>query len=586
MADSVEVFRDLEIEMRDGVVLRADLYRPSGQVAPLPTLVVRTPYGKSDVPSALVDYGALAGNGYAVVVQDKRGRHASDGEYSLLRDHSTGSHQDGYDTVEWIARQPWSDGRVGAFGLSYLGETAMGAAVAAPEPLRAVVAIQPATDEYSDRTFHDGVFYLAPTARWSTKDAVASDIIARMPERERTLAQAELDEFRAKGAAQLDELPLSDWPFLRLVPTLWSDALSHREDAEFFRESRIGVAEAERIRVPILHVGGWHDFFTRNTVRQFELAKAHSAAGATQRLVMGPWSHGALTRSDVAGFAFPDAGIAPDVVLLAWMDQWIHGQDTAIEPEALIYVQGVNRWRAEPVWPIPGTQVRSLSLDSNGRATFDVPDEGSRAFTYDPHTPYRAPSVTAGPADVTSSLDSADVLVYSTDPVTEDLEITGWPRAVLAAETTGTDADWLVELHVVGSDGSSRIVDEGIARGSYRNGREQPEAVPTSEVVEYTVELRPISVVLKPGERLRVVVAGGKFPVFERNPGAFVDLSRLTESDFVVTTQTVHSGTGRSRVELPVVPPEVRGEWIDNPWPTTTADPIPVRERSAEELRS
>lgn len=584
MDAEVDVFRDVEMAMRDGVVLRADLYLPNSQDAPLPTLIVRTPYGKNGEDTALADYGALAARGYAVLVQDKRGRNASDGEFSLLRDHSIGPRQDGFDTVEWVARQPWSDGFMGTFGLSYLGETALGAAVAAPEHLRAVVAIQPATDEFTDRTFHDGVFHLAASARWATYDRVAGDVIARMPEPDRTLAQAELEEFRAAGPDQLEKLPLSEWPFLRRVPTLWGDALSHRDDPYFFFESRIGVPEAKRIRVPILHIGGWYDFFARNTVRQFELAKTHSAAGASQRLVVGPWSHGALRASDVAGTGFPDAGIAENEAILAWMDQWLRGADPAVESEALIYVQGADRWRSEPVWPIVGTETRSLYLDSISGASFTAPEVGSRSFRYDPRHPYRAPSVGHGPADVTAYLHAADVLTYSTEPMTEELEITGWPRAVLFGETTGTDADWLVELHVVGADGTMRMIDEGIARGSYRNGREHPRAVPAGETVEYTVELRPISLLVKPGERLRVVVAGGKFPVFERNPGVFTDLASLTTDDFVVTTQTVHSGPGRSRVELPIVPAAARGEWVDNPWPAAPVTPTAVRERQAREL--
>lgn len=153
--------------------------------------------------------------------------------------------------------------------------------------------------------------------------------------------------------------------------------------------------------------------------------------------------------------------------------------------------------------------------------------------------------------------------MYETEPLAEPLEITGWPRAVLEAATTGTDADWLVELHIVAADGAARIVDEGIARSRYRHARTVPRATEPGSVEHIEVHLRPTSVELQVGERLRVVVTGGKFPAFERNPGTFVHLDTATEADFVASTRTIVA----ARVELPIVPASARGEWIDNPWP-------------------
>ncbi|MBO9578595.1 MAG: CocE/NonD family hydrolase, partial [Microbacteriaceae bacterium] len=232
-------------------------------------------------------------------------------------------------------------------------------------------------------------------------------------------------------------------------------------------------------------------------------------------------------------------------------------------PVAIVYVLGADRWRAEPAWPIRGTEIRALALQPDGTADFGPARGGERVFAYDPAEPYTAPSVTAGPQDPTAHQGGRNVLVYETGPILAPLEATGWPRAVLHAATTGTDADWFVELDVVGADGAARIVNEGVARSRYRHGRGRPTATEPGRVETITVHLRPMSIELQPGERLRVVVTGGKFPVLEHNPGAFIDPNTATEADYVPSVRTIASAS----LELPVVPAAARGEWIANPWP-------------------
>ncbi len=382
--------------------------------------------------------------------------------------------------------------------------------------------------------------------------------------------QAELEEFLALGDDRYSSLPLSDIPYFRRLEMVWGGPLAHREDESYFADNRVGGAEAAAVRVPLLHVGSWFDFFTRNSVRQFELTSGLSPAGADQRLVMGPWAHASLALGSVAGVELPDSAVDESAIVAAWADRWLGEEPAGAAdwPRAIIYVLGANRWRAERAWPIPGTQTRALALRADGSAAFDADaNPGVRTFRDDPAEPYRAPSATAGPADVAEHLGGGNVAFYTTERFTEEVEITGWPRAVLHAATTGTDADWLVELHLVGPDGSSRLIDEGIARSRYRHGRTTPRPVEPGAFEELTVHLRPISIVVLPGERLRVLIAGGKFPAFERNPGAFVDLDSATEDDFVVSERTIASGPGLSRLELPIVPAGAGGEWIDNPWP-------------------
>lgn len=573
----IDLHRDVAVPMADGTVLRADVYLPAGDGRPLPTLVTRTAYGKSGPLTQAGDIHGLVRRGYAVVVQDKRGRFASDGAYRILRDDSAGGHHDGHDTVEWVAQQPWSDGQVGVWGLSYLGHATLGAAVAQPPHLGAAVSIQPSTDEFTDRTFTDGVLNLA-IADWATSPLVGPSLIARLPEDERAAAQADLDAYAAAGEGRYDRLPIVDWPFLRLFPMLWTDPIAHREDAEFFAENRIGEAEAARVQVPIRHVGGWCDVFTRNSVRHFELMQRLAPGGDRHQLVMGPWAHGQLGLDAAGDRPLPGAGVDTNALVDEWMRRWLLGDQVTgdamgptfgAQPDAVIYVMGADRWRAEPTWPIPGTVTTAALLAADGTLTLEDTDDvatGTRAFDYDPREAYRAPSVVGGPKQVSGHAGDGR-LVWTSAPLTADLEVTGWPGAVLHAETTATDTDWLVELHVVHSDGTALLVDEGIARARYRAGRAQPTPVTPGEVGSYAVGLRPISLVVPAGGRLRVVVSGGKLPAYERNPQAFVEPSTATEADLVAATHTVHCGPGLSRLELPVVPPEAAGTWVDNPWP-------------------
>jgi len=566
MKMKVDVFRDVMIPMSDGVKLAADVYRPRSS-ARLPTIVTRTPYGKNGVFTKLFEFRRLAASGYAVVVQDKRGVHGSEGDYSLLRDDSAGRNPDGFDTVEWIAAQEWSDGRVIAYGLSYSAHTTMGAAVARPPHLTAAMSIQPATDEYTDRTFVDGVLYLQAVVDWAAAALVTPGLVTKPKPGGEDLT-TELAAYKRDRAALYRTLPLEALPYLRHLPLVWGEMLHHREDPEFFAENRISADEVAGIEVPIVHIGGWFDFFTRNTVRHFELAQSMTAT--EQLLVVGPWTHGDFVTGKVNGVTLPDSQVDTNQLLLEWAGSHTGGQ--RVRPSkvaAYLYVLGVNRWRAEAQWPIPGTQVTPYFLAADGKLGTQPGDDGVRRFDYDPRTPYTAKSVTVGLPNVGAHHDPEKVLVYRSEVLDAPIEITGWPSAELRARTSATDVDWLVELNVVGADGTSRLLSEGVARARYRNGRTAPEAVVPGQEQTYRVELRPISVVIKPGERIEIAISGGKFPTYERNPGAFIDLNTFTADDFVVSRNEVLAGVSGSRVFLPIVPETAQGSWVTNPWPGT-----------------
>jgi putative CocE/NonD family hydrolase len=585
-SDRVDVYRDVLVPMRDGVRLAADVYRPA-DAGPLPAVVVRTAYGKSR-PELGFDYARIAAAGFAVLVQDKRGRYQSEGEYRVLRDDAAGARQDGYDTVEWVAGQPWCTGEVGAFGVSYLGQTVLGAAVAAPPHLRAGSSAQPSSDEFTDRSFLDGVLIVG-MGTWAAIPPVADDLIARLPEDRREEARAELGKYLGGLPAVAASVPLLDQPFLRLFPQIWAEPLQHREEPAFFAESRFCREEAERVTVPLLHVGSWFDFFARNTVRQYGLLTAHAATSEArdgQRLILGPWTHGGFGTDTVHGADLPDAAIDYDGLVIGWLGRWLRG-DAPPGPDhrVVLYVLGVNRWRAEAAWPPPGAVPTSFGLSADGQVVPGDAAEGARTFRYDPADPYlggRLPEV--GLADL-SAFHGANVLAFDTGPVARETEVTGIPELVLHMSTTATDADWVVELHLVAADGTLRLVNEGAARARYRRSRTEPEPVRPGTVEEYTVALRPMSMVIPAGEGLRIVVTAGKYPAFERNPQHFTDLNTVAEGDYRPADHTLHSGPGRSRIILPLVAPSERGEWIGNPWPRPRpSEPVSVAEHPASQL--
>ncbi|CAL9661474.1 CocE/NonD family hydrolase [Streptomyces sp. enrichment culture] len=584
--NEVEVYRDVMVPMRDGVRLAADVYLPTG-AGQLPAVLVRTAYDKSaPVTDGTGEYVRIARAGFAVVVQDKRGRFASEGEYRVLRDDATGPHRDGADTVEWVAAQPWCDGNVGMFGYSYLGETVLGAAQAAPPHLRAGAPAQPATDEFVDRAFVGGVL-VTNIGFWASLPMVAEDLVAKLPADRQEKARAELDAYRAGLPESTAAMPLTEQPFVRLFPHAWGDVLAHRDDPDFFAESRFARPEAEQVKVPLLHIGSWLDHFPANTVRQYCLTRDHAdpAVRDAQRLVMGPWGHGGFTR-DEFGSVFPGSAVDYAGMNIEWLDRWLRGDSlTRWDHPVVLYVMGADRWRTERSWPVPGAAARTLALTADGALRQGDPSPGTWSFTYDPADPYRGGRLQdVGAVDLTALHEGDNLLRFETPALDADLEITGVPEAVLHLSTTATDADWHVELHAVGPDGTAMFVNEGAARARYRRSRTAPEPVEPGAVEEYVVGLRPMSVVIPAGGRLRMVLTAGKYPAFERNPQSFTDPGTALESDLQKADHTLHSGPGLSRLVLPVVDPARRGEWIDNPWPLAPGDAeaAPVERQAAE----
>jgi hypothetical protein len=588
------ILREVMVPMRDGTNLATDIYLPSAdginpEPGRFPVLLARTPYGKASPlmnmsPEIAVTSlgsprpGPANNRGYIVAIQDVRGTFASEGEFEPMRNES----DDGVDTVAWLNSQPWSDGRVGTYGGSYLGGVQMLLAAEQPAGLVTAFSQVAATDQFTNEWIYmDGVLAMT-SAVWTP--LMVNAFVARGSEEEQELLRSDYEALGSTDGMTLPPeaygqilaaLPLTEMPIVRRAPW-WGRWLENRDNPEFFENSAM-ADRFPRIEIPILHLGGWYDLFMRNSYGSFEAISAQAGtefARDNQRLIMGPWSHGICVE------CAPNSAVNAEDLQLAWMDQWFKEvRNPFFDHRVVIYVMGENRWRAEDNWPLPGTVRTRYYLHSQGTANSAAGDgtlsttlptaEPTDRFLYDPINP--APSL-GGPALVGSRAvqnpaeERDDVLVYTSAPLEEDVEVTGEIVATLYAASSAEDTDWWVKLVDVDENGEARILTQGVARARYRNSRTDPEPLTPNEIVGYQINLWATSNVFKAGHRIRVDVSSSNFPYADRNPNAFVNLSTATEDDFVIASQSVlHDSEYASFVELPIIPASRRREWIETP---------------------
>ena len=570
---SVSSETNVAVPMRDGVVLRADVYRPAGG-GRHPTLLHRIPYGKHSprYRSMYLDPMRALDRGYAVVIQDVRGRHASDGEWYPYVNEA----QDGYDTIDWIASQPWSDGNVGMFGISYHGATQWLAATEAHPALKAIVPGVTADSYYDSWTYLGGVFQLFWISGWAS-GFVLDDFAPRSmrhPE-----ARTLLREWRRDPFAIANHLPLGDMPALREVCDYYYDWLEHSTYDDYWK-SFAPREKYDRITVPALNQGGWYDGFIRATLRNYEDMQEQGGselARSQQHLVVGPWLHQALPEPSAGnGYFGPSAsGAAIDWhgMQIAWFDRWLRGEDNGVDtdPSAYLFVMGANEWRAEEAWPPPDAETMTLFLRSGGRAnslngdgelSADPPavSESPDHFLYNPANPVPTnggahlggvPTLfNVGVQDQRGVESRGDVLVYTSEPLERDTEVTGYVTLDLWAATTAEDTDWTGKLVDVHPDGRTLNVCDGILRASYRDSLEAPSLVKSGEICQLRVEVGPTAMLFRKGHRIRLEVSSSNFPAYARHTGSPHDQS----AEMTPATQTVlHDADHPSALQLPVL---------------------------------
>jgi hypothetical protein len=540
----------VSVVMRDGIKLATDVYRDD-KVHSAPVVLMRTPYDRSRAKGAAEKFAKA---GYVAVMQDCRGTRASEGVTAPYNNEG----QDGYDTIEWITRQFWCSGRVGMTGGSYVGAVQWQAAVENPPGLSAI------TPQATWSSFYRNL-YLGGAVRLSL---IAGWIAGNTPKPE-----------GAKPAdmnTALMKLPLSDVDEAIGWPMPWLDAyLTHPEPNGFWTRLDL-TPRLPELSLPVLHLVGYYDFFSRESVDNFVVMQKQARDETTrrqQRLILGPWDHGSVGKTKVAEVEFgPEAAVDPAALQIDWFDRHLK-QDAAAQakpfPPVRFFSMGDNVWHEAQTWPPEGHTPTSFHLRSDGKAntrkgggrlTREAPNQAEPADTFraDPANPVPACPVTEarpvkaavwGPVDQSANEDREDVLVYTGETLAEPVSFAGNIEAKLHVSADTSDADWAVKLVDVHPDGFAQNLATGILRARYRNSLLKPIPLKPGEVVEITVDLGPCAATVAKGHKLRVDICGSLFPLYDRNPntgeGPF-------GSKTAVATERVHHGPGTlSRIVLP-----------------------------------
>lgn len=563
--------KNIMAPMRDGILLATDLYRQADSGA-APVLVMRLPYDKER--SISPEIMTLVQAGYHVVIQDTRGRFASQGDFQATYQEQ----QDGADCYGWVAQQPWCDGNIGTLGQSYLGQVQWLAAPDMPAAVKAAAVLIAPVDHYSDIAYRGGVLNLGSMLFWCTMMAIG--------EQGRRLASgcATPQDLQSQAAAlgrlaQLyDTLPLATMPHLQNVSPHFFQWVAHPAYDEFWRA--IDARRFAQIDKPMLHIGGWYDIFLNGTLQGFIGMRQHapSAVRNQQKLLIGPWSHGTNWTSSYheQEYGLHASGEAAGIgrLQLRWFDRWLKGLENGIDQElpVRIFVMGINQWRDERDWPLPDTRYTPYYLHSGGHAntlhgdgtlsTVAPTAEPADRFVYDPHQP--VPSIgganltpfasSIGPRDQRSVEVRDDVLVFSTPVLTHPLEVTGPITAHLYVSSSTPDTDITCKLVDVHPDGRAMLLTDGILRLRYRHSFSQPTLLQTDEIVPITIDLWSTANVFLAGHQLRVEVSSSCFPKFARNSNTGGEVASEARDRYqIAVNHLYHDADHPSYLLLPLI---------------------------------
>ena len=564
---AIAVEKNVAMKTRDGVTLRADIYHPAAE-GKYPVLLTRTPYNK-DSMSPIGFKGA--GRGFIVVVQDVRGRYNSEGEWYTFKNEIN----DGYDTVEWAAALPNSNGKVGMFSGSYVGATQMLAAIAHPPHLAGICPIVTASNYHENWTYQGGAFEQWFNESWTS--SLAQDTFNRkVNEAKNALV----------GSAVL---PLSQYPVFnmraprdgaaltRALAPYFTDWLDHPTYDSYWKQWSI-EENYQNIQVPALTIAAWYDIFQGGSLRNYMGMNVHAgneAARNGQHLIVAIGGHSGWGRT-VGQIDFgPDAPFDENAVILDWYDYLFLGKQNefANGKPVKIFVMGKNEWRYEDAWPLERAKSTSYLLHSSGKANSVTGDgvlstvaanaEASDTYVYDPANPVPtvggplccdAVHLAPGPRDQKEVEARPDVLVYSTPPLEQDLEVTGPVTLDLYASTSAADTDFTAKLVDVAPDGTAINLTEGILRARYRESTTgEAKPIVPGQVYEYKIDMWSTSNVFLKGHKIRLEVSSSNFPRFDRNLNT--GKGAATDSTFVKATNTIlHDIAHPSALILPVVP--------------------------------
>jgi len=555
--------------MRDGCVLLADVYRPD-DAERHPVLLVRTPYDRTYAAGVhgTVDALRLAEKGYAVIVQDVRGRFGSEGHFEAYEAEA----DDGYDSVEWAAALPFSDGNVGMYGTSYLAQTQYLAASRQPPSLRAIMPTESPHSTFGGDRYRGGAMALGVLSSWAMTAIAPAEVIRRAqqdpslwPEFLGVVDDIDnLDE-------RVERLPLVPWPPIDERAGGLSDQFDKTVRYDYHPPRP--RFQARDIAVPVFVVAGWNDLFLQPNLDLFHALKQEAATEEARRftrLMVGPWSHGTLSSTvGEVDFGFRASplllDIREDVTKLhrRWFDQRLAGKAGGIDDEApvRIFVMGRNRWQDEETWPVTRARAQAWHLQGGGGlAPAPAPEGEPSTFRLDPDNPVRtwggallmAQKYQKGPVDQARVEAHPDVLVFTSEALEEDLEVIGRVtfRAWVAADTP--DTDLVARLCDVHPNGRSYNVVDGILRLRFREGLDREKLLEPGEVHQVEVDLWSTAYVFLPGHCLRLQVCASDFPRYDRCPGTG-ETSATATRILPQRNRLFHDPAHPSHLELPVV---------------------------------
>lgn len=570
---------DVETVMRDGLVLRSNIYLPE-EGGCYPVIFMRTPYEKESLETkARYTLPKLYTEaGYGVVVQDCRGTGRSDGRYQPWLCDA----EDGYDTVEWIASQPWCSGKIGMMGSSNLGATQLLTASMRPPHL---TCICPSGTSAGFPFFKNGIFDLAGTSIWYMQQAVRTSQRAGMEPEELKKLKEKMEALAARVEEQVRCLPVKDMPFANVkdvqMDLFFLDYLKYVEDISHWSKLHM-PADLRAIEVPALWIMNWYDHLQKCVLEGYHEMKKYCVPSAQENLYLyfGPWRvYAGVEGSDSENCIPGDITEQPvwgngkrlSDILIDWFDYWLKGDKQAFPTEDHVYLHTLGaekRWRYEKTWPLPGTKWTKYflssqegvnSLSGDGWLTTGMVN-GSRTDTYfyDPMDPVPTKSgIVINPKDhlvqdQTSVEEREDVLIYTSDILKEKMEITGPVRAKIWASTDGKDTDFVVKMIDVHPDGVPYNLIEGVVRARFRYGWDRPELLVPNAVYEYDIDLGGIGIVLDEGHSLRIEVSSSNFPKWDRNLNTGNPIGQ--DNEVRTARQTIyHDEEHPSHIVIPVI---------------------------------
>ncbi|MEW6723587.1 MAG: CocE/NonD family hydrolase [Bacillota bacterium] len=512
------------VAMSDGIQLATDVYLPGD--GSYPVVMAMTPYGRQQMrPLAQ----PVVSRGYALVVQDVRGRYDSEGEFNPIEQER----QDGPETVAWLGQQPWFDAEsgIGMLGLSYLGEVALLLAARCPE-VKAIIDVGAMAD-FWDVSHRGGALVLHHSLPWTIITSRSPQPSLRHQDWAQVYATRPLVE--AASAAGHDNQRWRSWVEHEVKDAYW-ERWSIR-------------ADLPAVKVPILHFSGWYDICLGSTLDLYNSLSA--SAGQPHRLILGPWTHNGvlISKPELLGvdFGSESSSRAPERIL-AWFDYWLKGEANGAlsEPTVQAFLTGSNRWVSGSAWPLPNSSKRRFYL-GDGSLMATPPGQDLRvSFVSDPAKPiptiggsvweFQVAGLDPGPADQAVLSQRPDVVVFETETLDCNLDLVGPVRCTIFGELDTETADWVCRLVDVAPDGTRRWVADGIVRAHLHSGTAAIRPVSPGKVEEYQVDLWATGHTFRPGHRLALEVSGSSFPKWSLN------LHSLDGADPVVARQTIHTG--------------------------------------------